>query len=164
MTALPLDLDLWSWLALGAGVVCCVVICIQDFRSRWVHIAPLVLLGISGTLLLWHHFPDTFFIHLGFNAAFVTTLIGLAYLYLRLRGMSLLKSLGLGDVLFFYAATPWFTGIGYLYFFILGILLALIGVLLGQSMGKLTRDYPIPLAGWLAAWGVFFLAGSYWVA
>jgi|GEM_PF-6137436 len=149
----------WTWLSLATGLVCCVAICIQDFKSRWVHIVPLILLGLAGTGLQWLHFPNTFLPQLGFNLTFVTALVGLAYVYLRLRGLSLLKSLGLGDVLFFYMAAPWFTGIGYLYFFIVGIVLALLIVLAGQATGKLSRNYPIPLAGWLAAWGVVFQFG-----
>lgn len=141
---------------LVAGISCLVIL-LQDFRSRWVHILPLGLLGLSGFAFHLTLQTPGFWMQTAFNAGFILIILILAGVYLRMRGKVYLDhSLGRGDVVFFFMATPWFSGQQFLWFFVSGLLLVLLGVFCFSMVRGQNRNYPIPLAGGLAAWILCF--------
>lgn len=135
----------------------CLVICFQDFRSRWVHVFPLGMVGICGFAFQLVIQTPGFWLQTAFNAGFILTLLVIAGVYLRIRGKAYLDhSLGWGDVVFFFMATPWFSSQQFLWFFVSGLLLVLLGVLCFSIVSRHSKQYPIPLAGGLAAWMICF--------
>ncbi|HEX2899615.1 MAG TPA: hypothetical protein VHS96_07850, partial [Bacteroidia bacterium] len=94
------------------------------------------------------------------NLIFITTILGIAYIYMRIRHKThttFQKQLGLGDILYFVAVAPWFSPIQFILFFISGILLTLIAIVIFLALRKIPKDWPIPLAGVLAAYWLLFL-------
>ena len=150
----------FAWVLFGLAAVSCLIICFQDLRTRWVHILPLGILGGSG---IGHHLllrPENYWPQVGFNFVFISSILGIVGLYLLLRRKRFIDhSLGMGDVVFFYMAACWLGAEAFLWFFTTGILIVLLLVL---GMGLLTApsskgsDYPIPLAGGMAAYLLLF--------
>lgn len=133
------------------------LIVFQDFKSKavWWFLFP--MFAILGGYLFksetsWVHYIQQIAINLGL----IIVLIGLLYLYsrLRLKRQLINSAIGLGDLLFFAAFALSFPTLSFLNFFVFSLFFSLIiSLLLRSKFGM----HSIPLAGAMA----LFLIGVY---
>ena len=143
-----------AWLS---GGVCCLLIAVQDARSREISAWPLAGILLSGFLFQsgtpWQETLRSF----GLNVAFVGFLLGFLVCYFRLRGKTQVidKLIGWGDILMLVAAGSWFSFEGFLLFYAFSVLLALLASLVYLHLYRIDRKtYAVPLASYLAAGGI----------
>ena len=125
------------------------LIVIQDLKYRAIHIVLPILLfaigmfqyfskGLAVQILLWN---------LGFLAI---TLLG-AYSYMALKNKKftnpLVTAIGLGDILYFVAISPYFLTVNYMLYFVTGLLFSILCFFVIQLFKK---NNLVPLAGFLA--------------
>lgn len=156
-------MDAWAIGAAVVGAAMSILIFIQDIRGRWVHLLPLVALFGAGLLFRLRVHGSAMWPELAANAGFVTVIMVLVWALFRVKdgGKLIGEKLGLGDVLMFYAIATWLDSIGFMFFYVTSMLIILVGVLIYQRMGKAGKDYPIPLAGLMALYLVFYVPGYY---
>lgn len=146
-------------IALILGALACIIICYQDLRNRWVHIVPLLVLLGSGLIFRWRLEGTAMWQDLVANVVFILLVLGLAWLIFKLRkrpGKFIDEQIGLGDVVMFLSVATWLDTLGFICFFVSGLLLVLILVLILQAFNKLKPQFTIPLAGLLAAYLLLF--------
>lgn len=120
----------------------------QDFKYRAIHVFLVIGIFIFSCLSLWQHqktLNPLFYI-----IVFLITVLVLLWIYITLKNRDLeaiKESIGLGDVLFFFAVAPLFSLRNYMLFFISGMIIALIFFMLFRNLMK-TKF--IPLAGILS--------------
>ncbi|MEM6766788.1 MAG: hypothetical protein AAF655_17770 [Bacteroidota bacterium] len=134
------------------GLLSCVWIAWEDLKSRYIHILPFLLLGISGAIYLYLSFPKEWYIYLLLNLGGVGILMLLLGLIYRWKGEKniLDNKLGLGDIFMFGSLACWFMPKSFWSFFSLNMCVwaGVYGLL--QITQFLPKNYPIPLAGLLA--------------
>lgn len=152
-------MNLAEYILGGIGGLICLVIFIQDLKGRWIHLLTvLALFAVGLSFRLLGNDTDVLLDLLG-TFSFVSVVLGLTWLVLRIRkgkAKFIDGQIGLGDILMFYAVGSWFDPFGYALFFVSGIVLVLIVVLALLAAKKLGDDFPIPLAGLLAAYLLIF--------
>lgn len=139
------------------GLACCLIIGMQDIRSRQISLWPVLLLLLVGFVFRIHLPLAILMTDFGLNVAFVALLIGILIVYFRLRGKKQVLDhlIGWGDILFLIAAGAWFSLEYYLLFYALSVLLALTLSLLYFAIKRIdAASYPIPLAAYLATGGI----------
>ncbi len=140
------------WLCLLTGGIACLWIAIQDFHKREIHVLLLGILGLSGGItryLEWKHF---FWVSFLSNVALILLLLGLVIAAYRLQGQGPVmdQKLGWGDVVLLLSLAPWMEPLSFLLFYSLCCTGLSLGFVLLWRLGRIQRDYPIPLAGFLA--------------
>ncbi len=131
----------------------------QDLKLRAIHIGLPIFICLIGILIfLDYAYPLNIIWH---NAFFlILTFFGL-YIYLTVKKKELvnpLKSIGLGDFLFFFAVIPYFTTANYILYFVSGMLFSIFSFLV---LKKITKTNLVPLAGFLALYMVILRCISY---
>lgn len=131
----------------------------QDLKLRAIHIALPILIAILGVVLFLNEsYP---LLILWTTSLFlVLTFFGL-YIYLSLKQRKLmnpLKSIGLGDFLFFFAVIPYFSTANYILYFVSGMLFSIFSFLILRAI---TKTNLVPLAGLLAFYMVLLRCISY---
>lgn len=120
----------------------------QDFKYRAIHIFLVIGVFICSCLLLWQHQKSL--IPMFYTSIFLISVLVLLWVYITLKNRNIdaiTKGIGLGDVLFFFAAAPLFSLRNYMLFFISGMIIALIFYILFRNLMKTKL---IPLAGILS--------------
>lgn len=143
----------------------CLIIFIQDLKGRWIQLFTVLGLFGCGIGFRLVHGDTVIFRELLETSVFVTLILVLTWLVLRLRNGNtkfIDAQIGLGDILMFYAVGTWFDPLGYALYFVSGIVLVLLVTLALLGVGKLKKEFPIPLAGLLAAYLIVF-APFYWL-
>lgn len=125
----------------------------QDIKSRLIHVSLPIIIFVSALIINYYSIELNFKMAL-FNAIFILiNIIGLV-IYFSVKNKKLInpinKSIGLGDLLFFFALTPLFNVKPFIVFFIFGLLFSLVTHLL-ISILKKDKNATIPLAGYLSA-------------
>jgi hypothetical protein len=146
-------------IAVILGAVACIVIFIQDIRGRWVHLLPLLLLLVSGLVFRLRLEGSAIWMDLAVNGGFIAAVLGMAWLFFKLRGKTgkfIDEQIGLGDVIMFLAVATWLDSLGFILFFVSGLLLVLALVLALQVLGRLKPQFTVPLAGLLAGYLLAF--------
>lgn len=142
------------------AIVCCGIICYQDFKERAVFWFLFPLLAISlCTLQIMHISTPFFYVSIVTNIALITLILVLLYLYARfiLKEDFIDHSLGLGDVLFFYALGIGFPPISFSLLFASSILFSLLVYLV---LKKKLNVKTVPLAGFMALYLIFVIVYS----
>jgi hypothetical protein len=134
----------------------------QDLKLRTIHIVLPILIAILGIVILFARpYP---LIVLLYNSVFLVITLGGLYLYLLIKQrkpVNPFKSIGLGDILFFFSIVPYFSNTNYILFFISGMLFSIFSFLIMKIVSKTNL---VPLAGLLALYMVFLRFISYFTA
>src|SRR6476661_4407843 len=150
----------------GGAVALLALMCYQDWHSRsisWPAFPALAVLLLSRQLLA---LPVSLVgLHTAVNWALTGLLLGL-YVRWRFRhsGVGLWDCLGYGDALYWAVVAVYFPPAGFLLYFLLSALAALLSALAWQVLrpAAATRAYQVPLAGLQAA-ALLLLLSSQWV-
>lgn len=140
------------------------VLLVQDVRGRWIHLFPVIVLGLAGFGYRWLQVQGEIWLELLCTAAFLGIIVGAAWGIMKLRhpGRRFLNAqLGSGDLAMFLAVACWLDPLGFALYFVSGLIIVLMGVLLWMALGKWREESTIPLAGLLAGYLLVF-APSYW--
>lgn len=102
------------------------VLIIEDFRDKKVHLSALIALGLCNSyylfLIQWN---DQWYLSLAFISVILLLLAG--YIKIRFKGkLKLLKAFGLGDILFLLAMVPLYNLHQYMIFFNVAVIIALL--------------------------------------
>lgn len=146
------------------GGIACGVLLFQDMRGRWIHVLPVSVLWLSGLGYAWLRVSADLYMDLAVIAGFLIGILGVAYLVMRVRRPQermMETQLGWGDIVFFFAMMGWFDPIGYVLYFVSGLLFVLTGVVIMLLRGRWAADRSIPLAGLLGGYAILF-APAYW--
>jgi len=133
------------------------LIAYQDIKDRAVYWILFPIVGLLMGLLFYKNVSSSvYIIGVQINLIMVTTILSILYIYTTfVRGKVFLNvSIGLGDILFFYAFAFGFPTITFLLLFVSAVLFSLI---LSQVKIKNAIPKTIPLAGFMSV----FLIGVY---
>lgn len=133
------------------------LICYQDFKERMVHWFLFPLLGIALTLIFYKQTEHSFFlISLVTNVILITLIIGILYVYSRIivKKRFINHSVGLGDILFFYALSVGFPPMTFIILFVCSLIFSLLTFLFLKKGMKLKT---VPLAGLMSLFLIMVL-------
>lgn len=135
------------YLTLGAGN--CLATAWQDFRTREIHIIPLLLFAASGFCYRYERVGWGFLEEWLTNVLLLSTMFGLVWLGYRFRGAKQVMDvkMGWGDVIFLFILGIWLEPFLFLFFYTANTFLLSIIFLGGRMLGIIPETYPIPLAG-----------------
>lgn len=121
----------------------------QDSKERQVHWFLFPIIGLlCGVLFYQNTLPELFLTSVTINFIFVALLIFVVYLYSKIKlKNALLKSIGLGDILFFLAVSLSFSTVSFIIIFISSLIFSL-GLHLFISKNQ--KTVTIPLAGYMS--------------
>lgn len=144
----------------GLLIVLLMIIFFQDLKFRAIHIVLPVILGALGIYLFLERGLQLQIVL--YNIIFLAlTFLGL-FLYLSLKNRSvtnILSAVGMGDLLFFLAITPFFSTSNFILFFIGGMVFTII---IHSILIKFTTHFElIPLAGFVALFMILLKVTSY---
>ncbi|WP_435624325.1 hypothetical protein [Flagellimonas sp.] len=129
-------------------ILCLCYIVLQDFKERQVYwfLFPLLLILLITIHSIKVHDKYILFLSVVFNFLLVSTILLILYLYTRLilKRRFVNYSLGLGDILFFYAFASGFPILTFSFLFVFSIFFSLLFYLIFKK--KLFAQ-SIPLAG-----------------
>jgi len=134
------------------------LIFIQDFKDREVHILLFVVLFVLNLGVFYHqNFPP---INLLYNFLFLGTVFLVSKVYFSFRAINLEDDLkyggmAIGDVVFFVVTIPVLEFHDYCFYFITGMVFSLVLHLLVSYVNK---EKSVPLAGYMAIYLIFFVA------
>lgn len=118
------------------------ILIIEDFRYRKVHLILIILLLITNSYYwVWLNEQNTWYT----NLAFLSILIVLLFVYIKIRfkgKISFKEAIGYGDIIFLIAMTPVFNLYNFFIFFNLSILLALITFFILNRVNKDFKKIP----------------------
>ena len=135
-------------------MICLLVICYQDFTARLVYWFLFPFIGIILGTLHYMSVTNSFFLYSVFaNTLLVFSILSILYLYAKffMKKHFLNHSLGLGDILFFFALGVGFPTITFVILFVYSIFFSLFIFLVLKRNLKLKT---IPLAGLMS---MFFI-------
>jgi len=135
------------------SIFCLITIIVQDFKERNVYAWLFICLGIILSFLyLSESYTKLHLINIGINISIVLFIIGILYLYAKIKlKQSLHSALGLGDLLFFMIIAISFPIATFIILFSFSLLFALVVFLF---IKKSLIEKSVPLAGLQA---LFFL-------
>lgn len=107
----------------------------SDYKSRQVPLWVL-LLFLLFQVLAFFSIESITILDLQVNVLIVSILLLSIYVYLKLRKLSINKSIGAGDVIFLFSLTFTFRYIQFNYFLIIAFLLSLIFIILYNKISK----------------------------
>lgn len=133
---------------------------LQDIKERLVYwfLFPIIAM-CSGVLLYQNTFWELFYTTIFINLAFVSILIGVVFLYSKLKlKTALSNTFGLGDGLLFLALVFSFSSVTFLILFVFGLVFSLV---LHLFLKRNKKQETVPLAGYLS---LFFVIAyiSHW--
>ena len=134
-----------------AFVIATLGISYQDFKARAIHVMLLAVLLVLG---IWEAYRLQIPLQeLLFSGVFTLFTLGGMWLYIGLKNQEFVNPLrqhiGLGDVVFFFVVIPFFSFYSFMLFFISGLILSLVLLVLLRKW--ITSD-SIPLAGILSGY------------
>ncbi|MEX0289620.1 MAG: hypothetical protein AB3N14_10970 [Flavobacteriaceae bacterium] len=136
-------------------ILYCLVIAYEDFKERAVIWIVFPVLGICmGLLHLLNSSVESFFLFGLTNTLMISAIILILFLYTKYvtKKQFLNTSLGLGDILFFYALGIGFPPFTFVVIFTAAMLFSLLFFVLSK---KLKKQGTVPLAGLM---GIFLIA------
>ncbi len=139
------------------AIVSCAFICYQDFRERLVFWFLFSLLGFFLGLIFFLQVPNSFFLFgIVTNTLLVALILMLLYAYAKffLKKPFANHSLGMGDMLFFYAMAVGFPPITFMVLFAGAIFFSLISHLVVR---KRYQKPTVPLAGFMGIYLMIIL-------
>ncbi|WP_299334902.1 hypothetical protein [uncultured Psychroserpens sp.] len=121
----------------------------QDFRERQVYWFLFPFFGFCSAILFYNStLPELFYVSIGMNFIFISTLLLIVFLYSKLKLKSNFQEVfGLGDVLLFLALIFSFSTISFLIVFVFSLLFSLLMHLVLKHYSKCQS---VPLAGYMS--------------
>lgn len=137
------------------------MVLLQDIKERKVYWFLFPIIALCSSVLLYQNtFWELFYATILINLAFVCVLIGVVFLYSKLKLKTALSStFGLGDGLLFLALIFSFSSVSFFILFVFGLVFSLV---LHLFLKRKTKQETVPLAGYLS---LFFVIAyvSHWV-
>lgn len=129
-------------------VVVFAIVLYQDFKSRLVYWFLYPIIGILAFAIQLYNVPTAIaFSNLSFNLLFVTIILGVSFLYIRLRKLDFISAIGIGDILFFAFISCTFSIVSFLVLFVFALLFSLI---LHFVLNNKKEQQTVPLAGYMS--------------
>lgn len=141
------------------GMVSAGLIAWQDFKDREIHIAYLIAFSLAGIALFFYQKGWESLMQLIPSILMVSLLLLFLVLLTKIWcGKPVMdRQLGWGDVFMLYGLACWWETYYFLIFYTLSSCLLAFIFLILQKQGKVSKGYPIPLAGiWAGAFLLFF--------
>jgi hypothetical protein len=151
------------WFLFLLLIVITLLIIYQDFCSRSViwYLFPLMgVLGIINTYLHTCSWEQTFIYGI-INAGFALLQFVILKLYFSLKGNGnsrlINEKIGMGDILFVFAACFFFSPVNFILFYCCSLLFAIILHLLSLKIRAKEFALTVPLAGWMAVFLIVYI-------
>lgn len=132
----------------------------QDIKHRAMHIIlPIILfaIGIAQFLFMKHDILE-----LIMTISFLTFVFLGLFIYMSVKSKKIINpidsSIGLGDIVFFIAITPFFFSTTYIIFFTTGMIFSI----LCHFVFNRRKELHVPLAGYLSIYLLLFIALNYY--
>lgn len=151
-------------LLLGAGA--CLVILVQDIRSRWVHVVPLGLVAVAGIGYGYGSWDGAWWLERAVNLGFLGVLLLSSAIVMWLRGVRtpfIDGQIGLGDMVYLAAVSVWMAPFGFLLYFVSGVMVVLGGVLMYLRLREKGDGFTVPLAGLMAGYALVYWPFYTWI-
>lgn len=124
------------------------VILYQDYKKRLVYWFLYPIVGILGFAIQSYYLPiELAFLNSGLNLLFVAVLIGVSFVYVKLKKMTFQNAIGMGDILFFIFISFSFATVSFIVLFVFALVFSLILHFTFQHKNQLKT---VPLAGYMA--------------
>lgn len=137
-------------IALTILFITLVIVFIQDWKYRKIHIILPLIIFITSSLMIAVKENNLLEIIL-FNTGFFLATLCILTIYMSLKAKKFLNPFlhyfGLGDLLFYIAVTPLFLLHNYVLFFILSLFFA---ICMQFGLKKIIKEQTVPLAGFTA--------------
>ncbi len=145
-----------AWVLWVVGGLSCLLIAYEDIRSRTVSVVWLVAFGLAGLGFQLAYSQPLW--DIAWNLVLLGFIIGIILLFYRLKGQKVMdRALGWGDVVMLIGLAMWFDTAGFLGFYVVSTLLISFIFLTLRAFKRIPKDYPIPLAGFMAImWLIYF--------
>lgn len=129
-------------------IISFLVVFMQDIKQRQVYWFLFPAIGVlSGWLFYKNTLPELFYSAVIINTIFVFLLVSIIYLYARTRlKTDFFKTIGLGDLLLFFALALSFSSIAFIVIFICSLIFSLILHVIASKDSAKT----VPLAGYMS--------------
>jgi len=121
-----------------------------------------VLLAVTGMLIMFYtHRAETIWMYYSFNIFIVSVVVIVLWVFAKfiLNKPFINHSLGMGDIVFFYAISLGFTSQDFILYFVLSILFTLV-LTLALKMLNRSENHTIPLAGYMSVFYAFVILFS----
>ncbi|WP_281232422.1 general secretion pathway protein [Flavobacterium gelatinilyticum] len=138
-------------------VIVFAIVLYQDFKSRLVYWFLYPIIGILAFWIQLKMVPFSIALtNIGFNLLFVTLILGISFIYIKLRKLQFSNTIGIGDVLFFVFIAASFSIVSFLVLFVFSLLFSLI---LHLILSNKKEQSSVPLAGYMSLFfGVVYTA------
>ncbi|WP_162789346.1 hypothetical protein [Flavobacterium fluviale] len=144
-------------------LLCLVLVFIQDWKFRKIHVVLPLVIFIVSFLLIPVKKQELAEIAI-YNSVFFLITLGFLTLYMSLKSKQFLNPFlhyfGLGDLLFYIAVSPLFLLKNYVLFFILSLVFA---ILMQFGLKKIIKENTVPLAGFTALFLFVVLMKDYFL-
>lgn len=143
----------WNYIAALIGGACGLLLFVQDWRTRTVHLLPLLLFGIAGAFAQREAGTTVYFQSRLGTLAIVALLLACVLLYQFLKEGSLrgiFSKMGEGDFIMLAAVSFWMSFPFFLFWLAAANVILLTGALAFQFSHSGEQKFSIPLAGCLA--------------
>ncbi len=132
------------------------IVLFQDFKNRLVYWFLYPIIGILAFAIQSYSVPITIaFSNSSFNLLFVALILGVSFVYIRIRKLDFLNAIGIGDILFFIFISFTFSIVSFLVLFVFALLFSLI---LHFVLGNKKEQQTVPLAGYMSLFfGVVYI-------
>lgn len=126
-----------------------ILVLYQDWKERQVHLFLFPLIGIlSGFLYFTNTLPELFYVSVFMNLIFVSILMTTVYIYAKFKlKIAMLKTIGVGDLIFFFVLCASFSTISFMILFIGALVFSLIIHLI---LKRNSNSNAVPLAGYMS--------------
>ena len=126
-------------------IILLIAMILCDFKYRYVYLWQLILFAIAQLIFCFLNFGQIIlFQNLlinGLTILFISLLVKL-YIYIRFRDRKY-EGIGLGDIIFIFILTPYFSISLFLYFMIISLLFTLGCWLICRLIGNKSKDIPL---------------------
>lgn len=120
----------------------------QDYKNRLVYWFLYPITGILVFAIQLYYIPiELVFANSVLNILFVTFLLTVCFIYLKLKKISFKNSLGMGDILFFIFISFSFATVSFIVLFVFALVFSLILHFVFQNKNQLKT---VPLAGYMS--------------
>lgn len=120
----------------------------QDYKNRLVYWFLYPITGILVFAIQLYYIPiEVVFVNSVLNIFFVTFLLAVCFIYLKLKKMSFQDSLGMGDILFFIFISFSFATVSFIVLFVFALVFSLILHFVFRNKKQFNT---VPLAGYMS--------------
>ncbi|MGK4568996.1 hypothetical protein [Flavobacterium sp. 3HN19-14] len=138
-------------------LLCLSVVFVQDYKNRMIHLTlPILIFALS---LLMAAGLDEIFLKIIVNISFFLIIVSVLTLYMSIKAGRFLNPFrnyfGFGDLLFFIAVTPLFRLNGFIIYFTMAMLFAIV---LQLALKRMMKHDTVPLAGFASVLLILLIA------